>query len=427
MRERVRSGERQGVADMRRVRTPWIAGAMLAALAASVYAADEKPKEPPTVSAGQDGFILQSGDGAFRVRVTGYAQADGRFFAGDEDELGTNVFLLRRVRPILSGTLGRIFEFNITPDFGGGTAVVQDAYLDARYSAKARLRVGKFKVPFGLERLQSATGLFFVERGLPSGIAHIRDVGVQLHGELGGGVATYAVGLFNGAVDGSSADTDSNDGKDLGGRLFFQPFRKSTAASAQGVGIGIAATTGKQEGALPSFRSPGQLTFFTYASGVTAGGPRTRVMPQASYSAGPFRLIAEYARSNQDVRKGTETSEVTNAAWQAAGTFLLTGETPAGGVVSPKRPFGTDTGWGAFELAARYTELDVDDAVFARGLADPARSASRARAVAFGVNWYLTKNVKYVANYERTQFEGGRAGGDRKTENALLFRVQLAY
>lgn len=412
---------------MKRVRAGWIAGALVATLAASVQAADEKPGAPPTISAGQDGFILQSGDGAFRLRVTGYAQADGRFFAGDEDELGTNAFLLRRVRPIVSGNLGKIFEFNITPDFGGGAAVVQDAYLDARHSAKARLRFGKFKVPFGLERLQSASGLFFVERGLPSSLAHIRDVGVQLHGELGGGIAFYAVGLFNGAVDGSSADTDTNDGKDLGGRVFFQPFRKSAATSARGIGIGVAATTGRQEGALPSFRSPGQLTFFAYASGVTAGGTRTRVMPQASYSEGPFRLITEYARSRQEVTKGRETSEVTHAAWQAAGTFLLTGETPAAGVVSPKRPFGTDKGWGAFELAARYTELDVDDDAFARGLADPARSASKATAVAFGLNWYLTKNVKYVANYERTRFEGGRAGGDRESENALLFRVQLAY
>jgi hypothetical protein len=40
---------------------------------------------------------------------------------------------------------------------------------------------------------------------------------------------------------------------------------------------------------------------------------------------------------------------------------------------------------------------------------------------------YLTKNVKYVANYERTTFEGGRTGGDRETENALLFRAQVGF
>jgi phosphate-selective porin OprO/OprP len=426
---------------MRRTGTWWIAGALLAALVLPLHAAqekpkaedkppaDEKPKEPATkVSAGKDGFLIQSEDGAFRLRIAGYAHADGRFYAGDEDQLGTNAFLLRRVRPIVSGTLGRIFDFTIMPDFGGGVAVLQDGYLEARYSEKARLRVGKFKAPFGLERLQSATVILFAERALPSSLAPIRDVGVQLHGELGGGVAAYALGVFDGALDGASVDTDTNDGKDVAGRLFLQPFKTSKAKAAQGIGIGIAASTGKQEGLLlPLFRTPGQLVFFNYAAGVTADGTRTRVSPQASYANGPFRLIGEYVRSSQDVRRESETSRVTNDAWQATAAFILTGETPAGGVVSPKAPFEKGKGWGAFELAARYSELDVDDAVFARGLADPVRSASRAKAIGLGLNWYLTKNFKYVADYERTTFEGGRAGGDRETENALLFRAQVSF
>ena len=404
----------------------WAAGAILSALAVPLPAADE-PKDPGTKVAAQDGFVVESGDGAFRLRVTGYAQADGRFFPGDEDELGTNAFLLRRVRPIVSGTVGRIFDFNITPDFGGGAAVVQDAYLEARYSESARLRLGKFKVPFGLERLQSATNLLFVERGFPSSLAPIRDVGVQLHGDFGGGVAAYAVGVFNGALDAGSADTDTNDGKDVAVRLFLQPFRKSAALGAQGIGIGIAAVTGTQEGALPSFRSPGQVAFFTYASGVSAGGTRTRVAPQASYTNGPFRVIAEYVRSSQDVKRGTGAIRVRNDAWQATAAWLLTGESPAWGPVSPRRPFEKGKGRGAFELAARYSQLDLDDAVFARARADPARSAGGAKAFAFGLNWYLTRNFKYVANYERTRFDRGRADGDRETENALLFRAQVAF
>lgn len=400
--------------------------ALIAILSAAPVSAADAPETPPRVSADKDGFVIQSGDGAFRLRFSGYAQADGRFYLGDEDGLGTNAFLLRRVRPVVTGTVGKIFEFSVMPDFGGGVTTIQDAYLDVRYSDKGRLRVGKFKVPLGLEVLQPDTGILFVERAFTSSLAPVRDVGVQLHGELGSGVASYAVGIFNGALDGASADNDANDGKDVAGRVFFQPFRKGKSR-ARGIGVGIAATTGKQEGAVPSYRSPGQLTFFTYASGIAAGGRRTRVFPQASYALGPFRVIGEYVRSGQEVRKGTETIEVSNDAWQGAAAFVLTGETPTGGVVSPKRPFGTDKGWGAFELAARYSELDVDDAIFSVGLADAARSASKARALGLGINWYLTRNIKYVANYERTQFEGGRAGGDRETENALLFRVQLIY
>jgi phosphate-selective porin OprO/OprP len=284
-------------------------------------------------------------------------------------------------------------------------------------------------MPFGLERLQSATAILFIERTLASTLAPIRDVGVQLHGELGGGVAAYAVGVFNGAaLDGASADTDLNDGKDVAGRLFLQPFKKSKTKTLAGLGFGIAASTGKQEGVLlPVLRSPGQLVIFNYVAGVSADGTRTRFTPQASYGIGPFRLIGEYVRSSQDVRKEAATTRVAHDAWEATAAFVLTRETPTPAGVTPKSPFAKGKGWGAFELAARYSELDVDDAVFARGLADPARSASRARALGFGLNWYLTKNVKYVANYERTSFEGGRTGGDRETENAVFFRAQLAF
>jgi phosphate-selective porin OprO/OprP len=138
-------------------------------------------------------------------------------------------------------------------------------------------------------------------------------------------------------------------------------------------------------------------------------------------------VLGEYVRSSQDVSKGAETVRVKNDAWQAAAAFVLTGETPSSGGVSPKNPCGRGGGWGALELSARYSELDVDDAIFRRGLADPDRSASKARAFAGGLNWYLTKNVKYVANYERTTFAGGRAAADRHPENALLFRAQVAF
>ena len=49
----------------------------------------------------------------------------------------TDNFLLRRVRPIFAGTVGRHFEFQIMPDFGIGTTVLQDAWLDVNYSPKA--------------------------------------------------------------------------------------------------------------------------------------------------------------------------------------------------------------------------------------------------------------------------------------------------
>lgn len=72
-------------------------------------------------------------------------------------------------------------------------------------------------------------------------------------------------------------------------------------------------------------------------------------------------------------------------------------------------------------------QLTVDGTAFSRGLADPTKSAREARAWAVGLNWYLSRNFKYVLNYEHTTFTGGAAGGDRRPENAILVRSQVSF
>jgi phosphate-selective porin OprO and OprP len=411
-------------------RRTWAAAALLG-LAATAGAEEPPQKDaPPVVTAsGKDGFTIQSEDGSYKLRITGYAQADGRFYLGDDDEDGVNTFLLRRVRPTVSGTVGRYFDFTIMPDFGGGSPQLQDAFLDARFHPAFRVKAGKFKTPVGLERLHSGSALTFVERGLPSALAPNRDVGIQVHGELAEGAVAYQAGLFDGVPDGTSDDADENDGKDVAGRLFLQPFKKGTGA-LQGLGFGVAGTTGPQAGALPSYRSTGQLTFFGYASGVSADGTRTRVAPQAQYQRGPFRLLGEWTRTRQRVRRAdADARDLTHRAWQGVASFVLSGEAPSNGAVTPRTPFDpAQGGWGALEIAARVGALEIDGDAFTGGFADPARSARKATSWGVGLNWHLTRNVKYAATFDHTTYEGGApAGGDRQTENALLLRAQVSF
>src|SRR4030042_647327 len=172
------------------------------------------------------------------------------------------------------------------PDFGVGTTVLQDAWLDVDYSPKARVRVGKFKSPVGLERLQAAPAISFVERAYPTAIVPNRDVGVMLHGDLAGGVLAYAAGLFDGAPNGGSVDSDLNDGKDVAGPVFPSPFKRGQSA-LKGLGFGIAGTTGKQSGALPAYRSVGQVSLLTIVSGGTGDGPPHPPPPPASLYSRP--------------------------------------------------------------------------------------------------------------------------------------------
>lgn len=402
---------------------------------------EEKAKDKAVVTAGKEGFSFKTGDGKFVLKLKGLLQADGRFFAGLPQNLGlgTNTFLVRSLRPTLEGTVFNRFEFRLTPDFGNGAATLQDAYLDIRFLPQLKLRGGKQKEPVGLERLQAENNQLFVERGLPTNLVPNRDIGFQLFGDIGDGIFSYAVGGFNGVSDGASADIDTNDGKDVAVRLFAQPFLKTDIPFLKGLGIGIAGTYGKQKGTaaapnLPSYKTAGQVTFFRYitdsatpANTVFAQGRSERFSPQLYYYWGPFGFLGEYVLSKQNVSTAAVGADLTHHAWQTAASFVLTGEDASYKGVKPKKPLNFKKGaWGALEVAARYNELRVDDDAFPT-FAGTAASARQARAFGGGFNWYLNDNVKLVADFEHTGFEGGVAGGNRHAENVVQTRLQLAF
>ncbi|HYO58556.1 OprO/OprP family phosphate-selective porin [Archangium sp.] len=407
----------------------------------------ETPKEAaaapqpaaPVISAGPEGFSLASADKQFQLKLRGYAQADGRLFTRGRERPGANAFLIRRARPLIEGTLFGLVDFRLLPDFAAGAPLLQDAYLDIHPVREVRLRAGKFKEPFGLERLQSATSLLFVERALPTNLVPNRDVGLQLHGEILGGVLTYAVGAFNGVPDGGSTDLNLDDNVDLVGRLFAHPFRRTGLRPLQGLGLGFAASRGSQHGTQQStgeapFRTAGQQVFFSYLTGATladtvvADGEHIRLSPQGYYFWGPFGLLAEYVSSTHEVRRGPEQARLRSEAWQAAASFVLFGANASFEGVRPARPLKPSEGsWGAVELAARYSELRIDPEAFPR-FADPDRSARVAKGWGAGANWYLSGNTRVSFQLERTTFEGGGAGGgDRTPELVLLNRFQVSW
>ena len=397
-----------------------------------------KAKEAPALVTGKDGFSLKSADSKFQLKLRGYVQSDGRFFLADNEKRFVNTFLMRRIRPIFEGTLDKNFDFYLMLDFGGGTTAIQDAYVDFRYWPQARVRIGRLKEPFGIERLQSGANLLFVERALPNNLVPNRDVGAQLHGELAKGAIIYAVSVFNGVADGASADNDNGDEKDFVGRLFLLPFKNTSATALQGLGLGVAGSSGTQQGSattpnLPFYRTPAQQTYFSYRSDATAAGTaiangkRTRISPQGYFYSGAFGLFGEYVISKQEVTRGTTVANLQNTAWQAAASYVLTGQKVNYRGVTLSKPFEPKDGnWGAFELAARYSKLTIDKNAFPI-FADPARSAQTAAAWAVGINWYLNRNAKLAVDYERTDFDGGASTGDRKQEKIIFSRLQISY
>jgi phosphate-selective porin OprO/OprP len=402
-------------------------------------AAATRAREAPTFTAGAQGFALRSADGAFQLRFRGYTQSDGRFFRRDDTHAATSTFLTRRVRPIVEGTLYRNIDFRVMPDFGGGAAALFDAHVDVRVGAGLALRAGKQKPPVGLERLQSATDLLFVERGLPTNLVPSRDVGVQLHGDLRGGALQYQLGVFNGAPDLANGEGDSGNDKDVAARVLVQPFASRGPAALRGLGVGVAGTRGAHRGlatapALAAYRSPAQQAVFGYrANGQAAGttiadGEHARLAPQGYLHVGRLGLLGEYVLSRQEVRRDSSVRALTHAAWQLAASWVLTGEKPSPRGVAPRKPFDPATGqWGALEAGARIGRLTMDGDAFPR-FADPDRAVREADSWGIALNWYLARGIRVQANYERTAFAGGAPnGGDRRPERAILTRFQVAF
>lgn len=397
---------------------------VLSLLTGAARAAEDNPQMH--ISAGKGGFLLTSPDGNFVFRVRGYLQTDGRFFF-DQSSPAFDTFVLRRVRPIFEGTVYKYFDFRIMPDFGGGTTVLQEAYLDAKFHPKFKIRFGKAKTPFGLERLQSGTDIIFIERSQATNLVPNRDLGIYAFGDLGGDRVSYAAGIFNGVLDLGSGDIDSGgDSKDFAGRIFVRPVAS--------LGVGIATTIGNQDGTLtspglPSYRTQGQLTWFRYGVGLTsdvttlAAGRRFRLSPQATYYKGPFGLLAEYVTSSQEVINGVHSADIRNEAWNLTAHYVLTGEPAGYRGVAPENSFDPTAGkLGAWEIAFRYSQLDIDKDAFPF-FADPATSASQAKNFGGGLNWYLNKNAKFMFNYEHTKFKDANI----PTEKLFLTRFQIAF
>ena len=421
-------------------------------------AAEAKAKEAPRLSIGANGFTLSSADTNFVLKLRGLLQVDSRTFFDDSQYIeGNDGFLIRRARPIFEGTVFRDFDYLLTPEFAGNTPSLVDAWINYRYQPALQLRVGKMKGPVGLENLQPDAVGSFNERSLANDLVPNRNLGIQLGGDISGGVASYAIGAYNQTGDyRNSNNSDFNDNKELSGRIFLQPFKKSSVEGLKGLGFGVAGswadvtfnvnglpnTTG---GTLPGYVSAGQQQFFAYnpvAGIVQANGTHWRLSPQGYHYWGPFGLLGEYVISDQGVFNTATLAQANlhNTAWQVAAQWVLTGEAATFNGVAPKHPFDPRIGnWGAWQLVARVSQLKIDDAAFP-AFSNPATSANEALSWSVGLNWWLNKNIRVLTSFSYTTFDGGGTvnpavpgtlvpPGTVTTQDEKVFftRIQLAF
>ncbi len=145
--------------------------------------------------------------------------------------------------------------------------------------------------------------------------------------------------------------------------------------------------------------------------------------------------MAEYSEDQQRLNLSSKnlSRSFTNTGYFVQASYYLTGEKASFVPVSPIRPFelGEEGGLGAWELAARISNVANDTRQFQLGFANPGVSAKTATEIAVGLNWILNNNVKYMVDYALTDFYQGAGTAtnptNRPAESTIESQLQFAF
>jgi phosphate-selective porin OprO/OprP len=164
------------------------------------------------------GFTFTSQDERFQLSLGGRMQFRYTFFDYDKDNNAkndTSQFDAKRVRLWAQGyayskNLTYNLEFDPRAYAKDNKTGLINAYMDYKIIDEAQVRVGQYKDFFGRQEVTSDGALEFVDRSpVADAFKHGYDIGAMLYGKVAGGIANYNVGVFGGA--GQTNTRDSND------------------------------------------------------------------------------------------------------------------------------------------------------------------------------------------------------------------------
>jgi phosphate-selective porin OprO and OprP len=351
-------------------------------------------------------FILKSQDGDYSMRLRGRVHFKGQFpMSGPADAASNEYLQLRRIRTGVEGVLAKYYEYKIEYDFGRGDAGLTDGFLGLTHFDNAKIRMGRFKVPFMAEELTSSNSIRFVERSMLARFAPSRQIGINVRG--GGSGFDYVVGVFDGAVDGE----------------YLYAGRVTMGTGNFRIGANALSENNDGSSSLLNLRTEFGTRWFQYDSDTRSDGSRTQFGADLSFWGTPFGFVAEYVMGKQDVAHPDRTGSLTNQGWYVQASYVLTGEKASSGGVTPSNDFVPGSGGlGAFEIAVRYASLSTDSDAHHFASSSSVESAS---AITAGLNWYMSRHAKFVLNYIHTTFDE-KIGGD-KSESGILFRTQYSF
>jgi len=365
----------------------------------------------------RDGLRMETGDKAFQFQIGGRINNDWAFMEGDdaitakigEMEDGTE---FRRARLFVSGFMYEKVEFRVQVDFATGEPAFKDVYMGiTELPGFGNVRVGQFKEPFSLEEMASANYITFMERSLANVFVPSRHTGIMLHNRQAGERVSWAVGVFKDTDDFGSGTGDEDYA--FTGRLTGLPWYEKDGQRS--LHLGFAYSRRNIVSALDySQRPEAHLAPRFVNTGLFPAEALNLIGGEMALVYGPASVQGEYITANTE--GGLAGPDLWFKGFYLQTSFFITGENrpyrPAEatfGRVRPHRSFLSKAGGaGAWELAARFSKLDLTDGPITGG---------ELRDWTLGVNWYLNPNSRVMWNYVRADLD--------KVGDANIFQMRF--
>jgi len=323
-------------------------------------------------------------------------------------------------------------------DLASGSVVVRDLFVGlGDRQDRGELQAGHFLEPFSLEIGAPSYSFPFMETSPVSVLDPLRSWGLGIF-RARFSETTFALGVFQAGT--GPNDFEIGDGSTVGltGKLTAAPINEGDGERL--VHVGLAFSERLPERGVIVIGVPQQATLLGLGDFPSSPfAPRISIPAsfqqllnlQCAAANGPFWTQAEWYGTWIDQRGG---GGVFFHGCHADCGYFLTGEhrpyQGASGTFGPirvNRPLlgchatpDRPAGWGAWELAARFSYLDFRDSDTPRGPTGQLVGL-RLPDFTFGVNWYLADHLRLMFNYAYVLPDGPNTG----TSAANVFAARL--
>ena len=372
----------------------------------------------------KSGLRAQSSDGDFKFRIGGRIQTDAMFISQD-DSLNNhfdayNGVEFRRARLYVSGTLYKNVKFKFQVDFANGNAVIKDAYMQfAKIPVIGNLKVGNFKEPSGLSMLTSSKYITMMERPLGNAFDNDRNIGLMINNQYLDKRLSWYAGYFY--------PTD-NSGKYVGNKynLVFRltglpVYNTDNGYKVLHLGASYAYQFHDNQELKYSVRPEAHLAPKYLSVKLDVLKNTNDLNTEFLFIYNSLSIEGEYTYGNILPGNGStlQKSSYRVFAWHTTLSWFITGEhknyvksKTVFDAIKPKRNLGHNGGFGALELALRYSSIDLNDADLKGG---------KINDITAGLNWYLNPAARVSLNYINADvIDLGRA-------NIFQMRFQIVF